>query len=328
MRVAIIGAGLSGLSVAWNLLQKIPCQITLFEKKGIGAGASGIATGLIHPYAGEQVRRSAFATEGIQATKELIAVAEEKLGEKIILQQGIIRFVQNEEQRQMLLSHFQTFGDVRPYSQNSFWIESGMTIDCPRYLEGLWQALFEKGARLVLQEVTDLNSLQNFDLIVVTAGAGAKQFPELASLNLSVLKGQVLKCRVPEAVVLPEASAICKGYLALTQERNTCFIGSTYQRADMSEHLQPELAKAELFPKIACFFPSVADLTVMECRAAFRVTRQGHYLPIATKINDRIWVLIAMGSRGLLYHAYFGKEIAIKICQSLVLCKLNFCSLG
>jgi glycine/D-amino acid oxidase-like deaminating enzyme len=315
MRVAIVGAGLSGLSVAWNLVQKIPCQITLFEKKGIGSGASGIATGLIHPYAGEQGRRSALATEGIQASCELIAVAAEKLGEKIVLQQGIIRFVQNEEQRQMFLSHCQTFGDVRPYSENSFWIKSGMTIDCPRYLEGLWQALLEKGATLVLNEVTGLNSLQDFDLIVVTAGAGATQFPELAFLNLSLLKGQVLKCHVPEMVVLPEASAICKGYIALTQESNTCFIGSTYQRGDLSEHPQPELTQAELFPKIAHFFPSVADLTVTECRAAFRVTRQGHYLPIATRIKENVWALTAMGSRGLLYHAYFAKEIVDKICQ-------------
>jgi glycine/D-amino acid oxidase-like deaminating enzyme len=313
MRIAIIGAGLSGLSVAWNLVQRIPCEIILFEKKGIGGGASGIATGLIHPYAGEQGRRSVFATEGIQAAKELIAVAEEKLGDRIILQHGIIRFVQNEEQRQMFLSHCQTFGDVRPYRENSFWIESGMTIDCPRYLEGLWQALFAKGVKLILKEVTDLNSLKDFDLTVVTAGAGAKQFSELESLNLSVLKGQVLKCRVPESVKLLEASSICKGYIAVTQDSRTCFIGSTYQRGEMSEHLQPELAKEELFPKIAFFFPSVVDFSVMECRAAFRVMRPGHYLPIATRVKETIWTLTAMGSRGLLYHAYFGKEIANKI---------------
>ncbi len=313
MRIAIIGAGLSGLSVAWNFIQRIPCEVTLFEKKGIGSGASGIAAGLIHPYAGEQGRRSAFATEGIQAAKELIAVAEEKLKKKIILQQGIIRFIHNEEQRRMFLSHCQTFGDVRPYSDHSFWIESGMTIDCPLYLEGLWEALFEKGVKLVLKEVADLHSLKNFDQIVVTAGAGVKQFPELEFLNLSVLKGQILKCHVPETVTLPEASSICKGYVALAQERKTCFIGSTYQRGDLSEDLQPEWVKEELFPKVASFFPSVVNLVVAECRAAFRVTRQGHYLPIATRVKENVWTLTAMGSRGLLYHAYFGKEMVNKI---------------
>jgi glycine/D-amino acid oxidase-like deaminating enzyme len=315
MRIAIIGAGLSGLSVAWNLLQKTFCEITLFEKKEIGGGASGIAS-LIHPYVGAQGRRSSFATEGIQTAKELMAIAEEKLGKPIILQQGIIRFIQNEEQRQMFLSHCQVFRDVRPHGENSFWIESGMTIDCLRYLEGLWQALFEKGVKLILKEVTELTSLIDFDHIVVTAGAGIKQFSELSPLNLSVLKGQVLKCRAPETVVLPEASSICKGYVALTQESKICFVGSTYQRGDMSELLQPALAKEELFPKIACFFPSVVDLAVTECLAAFRVTRGGHYLPIATRVKENIWTLTAMGSRGLLYHALFGKEIANKIFEN------------
>jgi len=73
-----------------------------------------------------------------------------------------------------------------------------MTIDCSLYLEGLWRALAEKGVKLVLNEVTDLSSLKEFDHIVVTAGAGSKQFPELNVLNISILKGQILKCHVPK----------------------------------------------------------------------------------------------------------------------------------
>ena len=316
MRIAIVGAGFSGLSVAWNFILKIPCEITLFEKKGIGGGASGIAAGLLHPYAGAQCRRSAFAMEGIQATKELIAVAEEKLGKKIV-QQGIIRFVHNEEQRQRLLSHSQTFGDIREHGENSFWIDSGMTVDCPRYLQGLWEALCEKGVKLVLKEVLDLNFFKDFDHIVVAAGAGMSQFSEWDSLNLSILKGQILKCHAPETVTLPHASSVCKGYIALTEESKACFVGSTYQREDRSEDLQPELVKKELFAKIACFFPSVVELAVTECRAAFRVARKGHYLPIATRLKEKVWILTAMGSRGLLYHAYFGRAIVDEILRTV-----------
>lgn len=313
MQIAIIGAGFSGLSVAWHFLQNTNCKITLFEKKGIGGGASGMATGLVHPYAGEQGRRSIFASEGIKTTQELIAIAEQELGEKVIVQSGIIRYVQNEKQRQMFLSHCRSFGDVKPISANGFLIESGMTIDCPRYLEGLWRAVVAKGAELILSDVTDLRALSGFDQIIVAAGAGSKQFPELSSLKMSILKGQVLKCHVPETVRLPGASSICKGYVALSHHPKTCYIGSTYQRGDLTENLQPELAKEELFPKIAFFFPSVSDLKVVECRAAFRASRIGHYLPMAAKVGGNIWTLTAMGSRGLLYHAYFGKELVDKL---------------
>jgi glycine/D-amino acid oxidase-like deaminating enzyme len=315
MRIAVLGAGFSGLSVAWHLQQMSECEIVLFDRKRIGGGASGMATGLLHPYVGEQGRRSVFATEGIAATKELIGVAEDRLGEKIAFQEGIIRYVQNEEQRQMFLSHRHQFGDVRQHGENSFWIQSGMTIDCPRYLDGLWHALAEKGVQLVLNEITDLSSLREYDQIVVAAGAGVKQFPELDSLRISNLKGQVLKCRTPSSLQLPEASTIGKGYLALSQEPNVCFIGSTYQRGDFTDTPQSELAKEQLFPNIRFFFPEVARLEVIDCRAAFRVMRMGHYLPIATRVKDNVWVLTAMGSRGLLYHAYIGKVLARDILR-------------
>lgn len=309
MQIAIIGAGFAGLSVAWHFLQKTNCTTTLFEKKQIGGGASGMATGLIHPYAGEQGRRSLFASEGIDAAKELFAVAEEKLGEKVILHTGILRHTQNEAQQSMFSSHCQTYGDVEKRSAHRFLITSGMTIDCSYYLEGLWRALVERGVKLVVKEITDLSSLKSFDSIVVTAGAGSKLFPELQFLNMSALKGQVLKCCAPHTVDLPEASSICKGYVALSQDPKICYIGSTYQRGDFTDRPEPDLAKEELFPKIASFFPSVSDLKVVECKVGFRATRLGHYLPIATRVRGNIWALTAMGSRGLLYHGYFGKEL-------------------
>ncbi|MGC1878061.1 MAG: FAD-dependent oxidoreductase [Rhabdochlamydiaceae bacterium] len=314
MRVAIVGAGFAGLSVAWHL-QEAGCDVTLFERKGIGAGASGIATGLIHPYVGEEGRRSLFASEGLEAAKALITASEEKSGKKILLQKGIIRHIQNEEQRQMFLSHSQTFADIRQHGENSFWIDSGMTIDSSLYLEALWETLSEKGVKLLLNEVSELSSLKGFDQIVVTAGAGVKQFPELSSLPTSLLKGQVLKCQVPKSVALPETSSIGKGYVALTQDRTTCVIGSTYERGELTPTPQPGLAKSRLFPKIAAFFPAVDQLEVIDCQAAFRVTRHGHYLPLATRVKDNIWVLTALGSRGLLYHAYFGKLLALDLLK-------------
>ena len=312
MKVAIIGAGLSGLSVAWYLLQETDCEVTLYDRKGVGGGASGIATGLLHPYPGEQGRRSLFATEAMEAAFELFRVAEGK----IVLRHGIIRYVQNEEQAQMFRSHSQRYGDVRQLSENSFYIETGMTIDCPRYLEGLWQAVSKKGTRLILKEVKELN-IHGFDQIVVAAGAGSVQFPELQPLNLSLLKGQVLKCLVPDGVPLPETSSLCKGSLVLTQDPKTCFIGSTYERGVLNEASDLKFAKNELFPKVGFFFPSVNALEIVECRGAFRVTRPGHYLPIAAQVGRNVWTLTALGSRGLLYHAYFGKKLVNEMLSSI-----------
>ncbi|KAK9698011.1 hypothetical protein RND81_08G076900 [Saponaria officinalis] len=53
-RCAVLGAGFAGLSVAWHLLSNSPKQeklhVDIFDESGIGAGASGVSGGLIHPY--------------------------------------------------------------------------------------------------------------------------------------------------------------------------------------------------------------------------------------------------------------------------------------
>src|SRR5579864_6815899 len=91
MKIAIIGAGLSGLSLAWHLIDS--ASVTLFDHKGIGGGASGIAAGLMHPYPGQQGLRSFLATEGLLATKRLLAVAQKKSALPLALENGIIRYL-------------------------------------------------------------------------------------------------------------------------------------------------------------------------------------------------------------------------------------------
>lgn len=310
MRIAILGAGFAGLSAAWHMLKRGGCEVTLFDAKGVGGGASGIAAGLLHPYVGEEGKRSYLATEGVEAALELIDAAEDALGEKVVLQRGIARYTFTEEQRSQFLSHAETYGDVSDSSGGMFWIESGMTIDCPRYLQGLLQAVCALGGQLVVQEVADLSSLEGYDEVLVAAGSGIRKFPELDGLKVSILKGQVLICEAPEGVELPERSSIGKGYLARMGEERQCCVGSTYERGVTDEIPDPETAKAGLFPKIGQFFAEVERLNVKGCKAALRVIAKGHYFPLAGRIKKGLWVLTAMGSRGLLYHGLLGKALA------------------
>jgi glycine/D-amino acid oxidase-like deaminating enzyme len=310
MRIAIIGGGFSGLSAAWHLLALAPCQVVIFDSKGVGGGASGVAAGLLHPYVGEEGKRSLLASEGMAAAGQLIAVAENALGVKVANRDGIVRHVINEEQNQLFLSHCEKFKDVKAIGEGVFLIESGMTLDCPNYLKGLFQAIAAKGVQLVTQEIVDLHSLKEFDHILVAAGAGIDKFAELQALRYSLTKGQALTCKVPESTLLPQKSAICKGYLALSPEKGICHLGSTYERGEIDDTPNSALAKRVLFPKIARIFPEVEKLEILKCNAALRVIRKGHYFPITAKLEDGLWVLTALGSRGLLYHAFLGKILA------------------
>jgi glycine/D-amino acid oxidase-like deaminating enzyme len=312
MRIAILGAGFAGLSVAWQLLKIACCEVVLYDPKGIGGGASGIAAGLMHPYVGEEGKISILAIEGMRASSQLIAVAEDALKEKVANRDGIFRHTLNEEQTQTFISHCKKFKDVKEISERCFWIENGMTVDCPRYLEGLWRAIRAKGAILIKHGVSSLPSLIGFEHIIVAAGEGIAQFPELAALQVSLLKGQILTCRSPDALALPKKSSICKGYLALSSEKGVCHIGSTYERAtpNLSTMPDPAVARNILFPKIALFFPEVEKLDLLDAKAALRVVRKGHYFPLTSQLAQGLWAFTAMGSRGLLYHAFLGELLA------------------
>lgn len=310
MRIAIIGAGFSGLSVAWHLLKMGECEISIFDSKGIGGGASGMAAGLMHPYIGEEGKRSLFATEGMAASEELIRLVEEKIGETITNREGILRYMVTDRQNQRFLAHCKEYGDVEPHGDRCFLIKSGMTVDCPRYLDGLWQVLYERGAKLIREEVSCLSSLKDFDEVIVAAGAGIAKFHELSDLRFFTVKGQVLICQAPDSLVVPTRSSIYKGYIAPSGGKGGCHIGSTYER-DFSDDLpDPELAQRELFPKIVPLLAEVDQLKVIHCRAALRVIRRGHYFPIISKIKNGLWAFGAMGSRGLLYHAFGGRLLA------------------
>ncbi len=303
MYIAIIGAGFAGLSVAWHLVQQGVYEVVIFDAKGIGGGASGVAAGLLHPYVGEEGKKSLHAQEALQSASRLIETVQTHLQEQLLFP-GLIRHLFTQEMQE----RFASYKDVTRLDQERFWIASGMTVDCPRYLEGLWQLLTKKGVTLVHRSIQDLQELAHFDQVVVTAGAGVKTL--LPSLPVSFVKGQVILCRVPEGVLLPEVSSHSKGYLALSHNRKICTLGSTYERGGVDETPHLTFTLSYLLPKLKQFFPEVDRLEPLECKAAVRVIRRGHYFPLLAKVQDRVWVIAALGSRGLLYHALLGNVMA------------------
>ena len=65
VEVAVVGAGLIGLSIAWRLAQR-GLSVAVFEREGVGAGASLAATGML-----------AAAAEHEPGEPELLALALE-----------------------------------------------------------------------------------------------------------------------------------------------------------------------------------------------------------------------------------------------------------
>jgi glycine/D-amino acid oxidase-like deaminating enzyme len=319
MQIAIVGTGVAGLSVAYHL----HCQgldVTLFDPKGIGGGASGISTGLLHPFPGRQALRSWMASEGMAASAKLLEIAAGALGRPVAESTGVLRSAVTEQQKNdyqkrsledpeaVWLEAEQMWSRI-PHAAPGLWIPSGKTVYSRRYLEGLFLAC--PGIKLEKTAVRSLQELAGFDRIILATGFETLQFPECAHLPLEPTKGHTLVCRWPER--LP-CSLVSLGHITPTEDPTLCQIGSTYEHNFRSLEPDPK-AIPLLLQKAARFYPPAKDFEVVELRAGVRISPKVGYHPLVMQLSPKVWLFTGLGSRGLLYHALLGEQLAYKIAK-------------
>lgn len=328
MRIAIIGAGFCGLAVAWHLTNKGMTNLHLFDSLEIGQGTSGIAAGLLHSYAGAYARKSWRADDGLAATLQLLQVAETALQSSVIAGRGLIRLaISDEQKRDFSLAascypddvHWltadqcqQRLGYSLSHPQPGIFIDSGLTVDCKKYLQGLWMACAARGVQFQQQSIQSLAQLADFDWIIATTGA-SKLLSELSSLKITPVKGQVLELRWPEGLPPFAYPVSSQAYLLMHPEGHQCLAGATFERDYDKETPDLPSAITGIMPKLHAFLPELDASHVIGCRAGIRASAAGHR-PLLLKISPRCWVLTGMGSKGLLYHALYAEELAAQIC--------------
>lgn len=329
MQVAILGAGFCGLATAWHLAQNGQHQVVLFDPLGIGKGASGVAAGLLHPYAGARSKLNWRGLEGIAATLDLVKVAESFLGFSVISRSGMQRMALFPQQDADFSQCSQEYSDVHWRSieecqqavpgLNAFpgiYIENAYVVDCEKYLEGLWLACAASGVQFRQQSVHSLKELDAFDHVVVAMGAASNALPELSHIRITPIKGQVLTLSWPNIPILPFPIS-SQAYLLMHPRENACIAGATYERDFNDEKPDLEVAKKEILPKINAFYPKLENASIISCRAGIRASTDKH-LPLMLNVGKGRWLLTGMGSKGLLYHALYAKDLAsLLVKQSL-----------
>jgi glycine/D-amino acid oxidase-like deaminating enzyme len=325
-KVAIIGAGFSGLALCYHLLQK-SYQVSLFDPKGIGGGTSGIASGLVHPYPGENGKMSWNGKEAMKETKHLIALAEKHLGTKVANRNGILRLALTPKQEAHFSQRAREEEEVKWWDGSrcqeeakgihtvpGMWISSGYTVHTKLYLKGLAELCQKLNAKFYQQQI-ELSDLRGYDHIVIAAGSGIRHFKECQSLPVKFNKGQLLYCRKP-SYFHSNMSLIGKGYLALSENQDHCVIGSTYEHQFLTESPCMGTATDEIFSRVGQFLPSYGNFSILDCLSGVRVGNQRAYLPLLGRLKEGLWVVTAMGSRGLLYHGLMGKILAEAIYRN------------
>jgi glycine/D-amino acid oxidase-like deaminating enzyme len=331
IKIAIIGAGFSGIATAWHLLQlhNSRIQVTVFDSTGLGGGASGMAAGLMYPYAGAHAKLNRQGKEGFTATSHLLTVSSETLGMPVAHFSGVLRIAISDEQKQDFALSSKKNPEVvwQTLAQNQkkipglvaepgIFIESAAIVDCKLYLEGLWKSCEASGATFIKEAITDLKQLDDFDQIIIAAGASCRSFPEFAHINLTPVKGQILEFGWPKHRPPLPCAVNSQAYLVMHPHHSYCLAGATFEKDFDTADPDPAIARAEILPKIQSFFPDIASFAEISCRAGIRASTPTH-MPFIGQINKKCWAITGMGSKGLLYHALYAKQLATDIHRKL-----------
>lgn len=320
MKIAVIGAGFGGLSVAFHLLS-FSHQVTLFDHRNIGEGTSSVASGLIHPFPGSMVKTSLYEKEGREKTRQLIQKAAE-LSEYPLMTPGpLLRVATNKEQEKTLTALMKTRDDLRLAKETwkgvrkdfaSFWIDSGFTVHSKHYLKALFKLFMSLKGQFEKVKIQSLDQLTAFDHIVLATGSESDAFLQLSKRGFTKKKGQILEVKCDLMKEMP--SIIGKGYLAKT-DKETFHLGSTYEKHFQSPQFDQKVAESIILDNARTYLTCVDQCEIIGGSAGVRFAKRSHYLPFVTFLKRNLSVITAFGSRGLLYHALCGEMLAKAIDQ-------------
>jgi len=326
MKIAIVGAGISGCSLAYELTKRKSSKdkISLFERESeIATQASGNFLGVIMPVAhAEKTKISEFSKQAFLHTKDIL----EAFGWEA---SGVIHLAHSEERKERFRKTIanQSLGQeiVQAVSAKQASELAGVELSC----EGLYfpeagyvsprdfcQRLLEESDCESIhldKEVVSLNDLGDYDHIVFCNAYEAKNFEETKELPLRSLRGQCLCIKSEELSTLK--SVLCfDGYLTPSDRNDWHALGASFNREIKSLDIRKEETK-ELVEKLKKHL-GVTQVEVTEERASFRTTTPDH-LPILGRLNNsKVWTNLGMGSRGLSYAPFCSQQLSKELFQN------------
>ncbi|MBS0585773.1 MAG: FAD-binding oxidoreductase [Verrucomicrobia bacterium] len=291
MRAAVIGRGLAGLSSAFFLSQK-GYKVTLFDKDALPKSASSVASGLCHPYPGRDGKPSKFAKEALAETTALLEHVEKVSGTSHAKRIAFLR-----KNKEIPLS----YPDLEQVEDGTL-IHSGLLFDMESYLKALFLAIPD--LTFTQKEVSLSDPLPEFSSVVFALGGGFQK--ERIDLPLQYIKGQVLIASTAEKFERP---ILGNGHLIPLGEGKV-LLGSTYEHHFTDDLPDLESAQNLLRKRLSTFLPSFDSFVPLSAKSGIRVAQKGSYLPYLTKLDEKRFIYTGLGSRGLLYHALYGRLLA------------------
>ncbi|PXY32631.1 glycine oxidase ThiO [Prauserella muralis] len=300
--VAVVGAGVIGLAVAWRAAAA-GHRVTVFDP-GPGRGASWVAGGMLAPvteaWPGEEAvlelgeeslrRWPGFAADlraegfdpGLSLAGTVVAGFDRADAEQLEILAGYLHGLGREARlvtgRELRRAEAGLAGAVRA----GLLVPGDLAVDNRRLLDALLGAARARGAEFVAESaatvsagaVSTASGTREFGAVVLCAGAwSARLVPELAG-RVRPLKGEILRLRARRGCLPPprrtvRASVEGRPVYLVPRDGGELVLGATQYEAGFDDTVTARGVR-ELLEAAERIFPSVAEYELTEVTAGLR----------------------------------------------------------
>lgn len=329
-KVLIVGAGLAGTLMAWELLKR---KIE-FEVWDNGApSASKVAAGMYNPLSFKRLVEVWNATPHMNAMHHTYSELEQFLGITALHPTPIIRIFPNEQYRDLWQRRYDSSHDIAKWispanspSQaptgviapfgfgvvnDAGWVDVALLISSMR--EHL-----EKAGRFHTR-TWDISTPHNFDTIIDSRGVGAKEDLATKGLKLAADHGEILTLKSDN--LSTNGKTLNRVKWLLPTAPNTFKLGATYEW-NVPDSKPTDKGKMELLQSIAPILSKeiLDGFTIINHESGLRPTSHDRR-PYVGPLNDHpgVFILNGLGTRGVLIGPSVTNELASHIFEGIEL---------
>jgi tRNA 5-methylaminomethyl-2-thiouridine biosynthesis bifunctional protein len=311
-KATVVGAGIAGASVCERLCAR-GWEVTLVERHAEPAQeASGNLAGAFHPVVTPD--DSLFA----RITRAGFLAASGRFSSLQALRWdpcGVLQLARNEREEESQRASIAALGLPPEYAQLVTAGEASRHAGVPVPAGGLWfpragwirprslvdALLAACGPRLTRKFSSEMKAPPEGITILATASG------EVPHARLRRVRGQ-LTYLPADAIEAPHV-VVLRGGMVLPPVEGTCVTGASFDLED--EDPAPRLSSHEgNLERLARILPVPAlDAATLDGRVAFRTVARDR-LPLAGRVDENTWALLALGSRGLTWASLAAEMIA------------------
>ena len=341
-RVAIVGAGVIGLSSAYHLVTKFKntVTVTVIAERFTPNTTSDTSGGFFQPVDFNDASHGANKTEDIRIKQWAIdtfnhfnSLYNSKLAAAIqlCLVSGY-EFVDSSTQlpwwKNIVLgfrtlpatsSELKMLNITQPYQSNTVWAFSTYILDCKHYLPWLMNEFLKNGGTVEQRRLSSLDELHNYDMIINCCGLGAVEL--VGDSDVYPVRGQVVLVRAPWIKQFIVAASGEKGMAYIMPRSDHVVLGGTAQRDNWSDTVDPATSKTILY---ACtsLLPALQGAEVVGALAGRRPMRKGTVRLEVEKWRECTQLVIhnyGHGGQGVTLHWGCALEVG-RIIESYLSC--------